>query len=115
MSRPKGAKDLKPRKPRSDAGVPRKARDKVQAASTDDRKTIYHWKCEECDWRGQDGDLLRAPNPFDATAKIVGCPRCKEVQCFINMCDEPGCREEASSGWLSDDGYRRTCHKHSKP
>jgi hypothetical protein len=31
------------------------------------------------------------------------------------MCDEPGYREEASSGWPSDDGYRRTCHKHSKP
>jgi hypothetical protein len=29
-------------------------------------------------------------------------------------CDEPGCREEGSSGWPSPTGYRRTCHEHSE-
>jgi hypothetical protein len=124
MGRTLGSKDRVPRKRRSDAGQPRKARGEShpQFQAPGDipgdrtiKMTSYHWKCGECDWRGQDADLLRAPNPFDTTAEIVGCPRCKEVQCFINMCDEPGYREEASSGWPSDDGYRRTCHKHSKP
>ena len=29
------------------------------------------------------------------------------------ICDEPGCLNEAGSGWSSDTGYRVTCFEHS--
>ena len=30
----------------------------------------------------------------------------------IPRCDEPGCEQEATCGWPSDAGYRRTCGHH---
>ena len=30
----------------------------------------------------------------------------------IPRCDEPGCEQEATCGWPSDAGYRRTCGGH---
>jgi len=70
------------------------------------------WRCEDCGWRGNQTQLLRAPNPFDPECEIVGCPQCKSVNGFENMCDEPGCKELATCGWPSNAGYRRTCHAH---
>lgn len=45
------------------------------------------WLCQSCDWTGDDGELLRAPSPFDASDTIVGCPKCKAVEDIANACD----------------------------
>lgn len=68
--------------------------------------------CEECYWTGLRSDLLEAQDPFDAAAKCYGCPECRSINCFTPLCDEEGCKKEASCGWPSDDGYRQTCGKH---
>lgn len=31
----------------------------------------------------------------------------------LNMCDEPGCFDDASCGFPTENGYRRTCFDHS--
>lgn len=56
---------------------------------------------------------LCAHNPFDPQDAVLGCPECKDVIEPSALCDEDGCDDEPSSGWLSKrDGYRRTCHEH---
>lgn len=32
---------------------------------------------------------------------------------MLNLCDEPDCFNEVSCGFPTEDGYRRTCSKHS--
>lgn len=71
------------------------------------------WRCAGCRWVGVDSEILTAPSPFDAADSISGCPRCKTVDKFVNVCDEPGCSREAGCGWPTPDGgYRRTCSEH---
>jgi hypothetical protein len=73
------------------------------------------WGCENCKWIGPASALLTAPSPFDPSDTIVGCPQCKSVNEFRELCDEPGCQRTATSGWPSiTQGYRRTCHVHSR-
>lgn len=39
----------------------------------------------------------------------------KVLKRHLNICDEPGCYEQAICGWPSDgNDYRRTCYDHSK-
>lgn len=33
---------------------------------------------------------------------------------FAGICDEPGCWSGVSCGFPTEDGYRHTCHEHSK-
>src|SRR5574343_1782521 len=70
------------------------------------------WLCNSCDWIGSDAELLRAPNPFDSSDAIVGCPKCKAVEDVVNACDEPRCDREATCGFPDPGGYRRTCGSH---
>ena len=35
-----------------------------------------------------------------------------ELKKILSCCDEPGCYNEISSGFPTDDGYRRTCGDH---
>ena len=46
----------------------------------------------------------------------VECPHCVVIHEWpcptIPRCDEPGCEQEATCGWPSDVGYRRTCGGH---
>lgn len=72
------------------------------------------WRCLECDWQGGNDDLLAAEHPFQHDTKIAGCPQCREVGCFVALCDEPGCEQEVSCGWSSGDSYRNTCGKHAQ-
>lgn len=71
-------------------------------------------RCVEhrCDWRGTDKEMLEAPNPFDATETVTGCPDCKDVNTLQEACDEPDCWEFSSCGTPTPTGYRRTCGKH---
>jgi len=74
-------------------------------------KRPLRWKCQTCNLINS--ELLEAPNPFDASLTIYGCPGCKDVNCFVNICDEPGCTDEATCGWPDEDRiYRRTCYRH---
>jgi hypothetical protein len=71
------------------------------------------WGCKHCTWLDVQSKLLVAANPFDTTDTIVGCPQCKGIDCFWEVCDEPGCVQEATCGFPTGQGYRRTCHHHS--
>ena len=74
---------------------------------------MSRWRCTECDHcMNEESELLSAPNPFDAANEVYGCPACKEVNCFTNICDEPGCNDDASCGFPTETGYRHTCGKH---
>lgn len=72
------------------------------------------WKCGNCDEISLESDLLEAVNPFDETRKIHGCPICKDVGDFREICDEPGCERESYCGFPTPDGYRRTCGDHMR-
>lgn len=74
---------------------------------------MKRWRCDECEKIFDEADLLTAPNPFDAESEISGCPWCKLVNMFTEICDEPGCTWEATCGFPTPQGYRRTCYKHS--
>jgi len=70
------------------------------------------WKCVECDWIGK--DYLTAPSPFDQDDMLVACPDCKTVHSLVDLCDQFGCKLEATCGWPTKaGGYRRTCFAHS--
>lgn len=74
----------------------------------------YRFKCAQCGAICNEGEYLTAPNPFDETDTITGCPTCKCVDVLVTACDEPGCTREASNGWPSEKGYRHTCYEHSE-
>ena len=69
-------------------------------------------RCEECNWIGDEEEILTAKNPFEETETITGCPKCKSVDSLRIACDEPGCVEFSSCGTLTKEGYRNTCYKH---
>lgn len=70
-------------------------------------------KCKECYHKFLKNEMLEADHPFDRTLKCYGCPDCKSIDCFIKLCDEPGCYQEADCGSpCKDHEYRWTCHKH---
>ncbi len=70
--------------------------------------------CQEsyCKWHGASEDALRAPNPFNEKDTLLGCPECKGVNTLAVACDEPECWEEATCGFPTTFGYRRTCGEH---
>ena len=70
------------------------------------------WRCEECREVMDENDFLKAKNPFDKTEEIYGCPNCKTIDSFVQICDVEGCNIEATCGTPTKDGYRRTCGFH---
>lgn len=69
-------------------------------------------RCDECNWRGQASEVLTAPNPFDESEDIEGCPNCKTIGELFVVCDEPDCWRNATCGTPTKNGYRQTCGKH---
>lgn len=71
-------------------------------------------RCADCDWCGVRGDLLQAPNPFAAGETLLACPQCGAVDGtpLAVVCDEPGCRMDATCGARTPDGYRMLCGPH---
>lgn len=69
-------------------------------------------RCTECDWMGVLGQQLTAPNPFDPSEEIVGCPSCHEPNSFELLCEVDGCTREASCGTSVPGDYAQTCGKH---
>jgi hypothetical protein len=68
--------------------------------------------CCECNWRGTASEVLTAPNPWDDTDEVVGCPNCKNVNTIVAACDVAGCWKDASCGTPTPTGYRHTCFAH---
>lgn len=73
------------------------------------------WECGGCDSIYHITELLTALNPFNPEEEIRGCPNCKSIGDFNQICDEPGCVQVTSSGFPSKihSIYRRTCSDHS--
>ena len=58
------------------------------------------------------GHSTNGLSALEGAFSVLGWPDphiCKESQC-----DEPECNEQATCGISTDNGYRRTCSKHSK-
>lgn len=74
-----------------------------------------HFRCKACNEVIAERDMLSAPNPFDESDMLTGCPRCLACDYgFALICDHDGCRADASCGWpTAGGGYRQTCHQHS--
>jgi hypothetical protein len=76
------------------------------------------WRCTNCLQISLQPELLTGPSPFDPEDILTGCPKCKSVDGFDEICDEPGCKQRAHCGWPTDSdndefgGYRRTCSQH---
>lgn len=66
-----------------------------------------------CTWKGDITEALYAPNPFDESDTLTGCPLCKAINTLAMACDEPDCWFEATCGTNTPGGYRVTCGKHA--
>jgi len=73
------------------------------------------WRCEECGWVGHRSEVLEAPNPFDPTGCVWGCPNCLDVNTLNVACEHPGCEREASCGAPGPEAYDWTCYEHTNP
>lgn len=78
-------------------------------------RPVRRWGCNSCDWVGIEIEMLCAQSPFDHETEILGCPKCKAIDDFFAICDEPGCHMPAGCGFPTDKGYRHTCSKHYVP
>lgn len=67
---------------------------------------IIRVHCQLCDWTGVLTEMLCAPNPFDSSAIINGCPVCRCAETYARLCDEPGCRRGVEAGTPSVGGAR---------
>lgn len=71
------------------------------------------FKCSECDWQGQESEVLRAPNPFSEDDEtMIGCPDCRQPETMRVVCVEAGCWKEAGCGINTPHGYRVVCSEH---
>lgn len=74
------------------------------------------WRCGN-ERRGhivRASEFLRAPNPFGA-GDIIGCPVCRDITEWTEICDIAGCDRAATCGGVHKDGvYRRTCGPHAE-
>lgn len=71
-------------------------------------------ECNECCHITTYDLLLKAKHPFQDNETIYGCPKCKNIECFNPICDEPGCTEPVTCGYPTETlGYRNACYKHS--
>lgn len=74
-------------------------------------KQKFRCKNYRCDWKGYEEDILVGISPFDGE-EITGCPKCKDINTIVSVCDEKGCWDFVSCGMSTKTGYRSTCHKH---
>lgn len=69
-------------------------------------------KCTACGWRGQEGEVLAAPDPFDPKNYIYACPRCKTIHAIVEVCPFAGCHKTANCGTPYQKDYVRCCGDH---
>jgi len=79
------------------------------------KEAKQRWICTECGHICFDEFILEAPNPFDVTSNIAGCPDCKAVDSFNGACMDEKCRKVHSSGTPNLYGFRYLwlCWDHS--
>jgi len=67
------------------------------------------WLCEECDYVGM---YETAPNPFDLSDTITGCPSCQSVDSFVAACWK--CNRHGTMGCTNSTEYRYiySCYEH---
>ena len=74
------------------------------------------YRCEVCGHVLPESQILQIqvphPNRPPAYVMVNQCPECGECEQFVNVCDVPFCEKEATCGWPSEAGYRRTCGEH---
>lgn len=75
-------------------------------------RDVSRVRCRECGWVGLRAEVLTAPSPFRSDDLLTACPDCRFVSEPIEVCDEEGCDKNATCGWPSNKGYRRTCFDH---
>lgn len=68
--------------------------------------------CSECNWQGHENEVLIAPNPFNLSDNVKGCPKCYGINSINRICDEPGCLKITTCRFSTVNGYRRTCGRH---
>lgn len=68
------------------------------------------WVCREC--KKVTAIHLSAPNPFDNTDTIIGCPNCQSVDSLVSACWK--CDREACIGTTASTEFRyvHSCHEH---
>jgi DNA-directed RNA polymerase subunit RPC12/RpoP len=75
-------------------------------------RRVERYRCLGCGQEFSSTEFLRAPSPFDPSTELLGCPYCRGIDGFALLCDEPGCRRDATCGFPTREGYRRTCGAH---
>ena len=71
---------------------------------------MSRWICLECRWIGSEIELVQAKDPWGDS--IYFCPKCHTPEHITDVCDEPGCNEQATCGFPTETVYRRTCGDH---
>ena len=66
----------------------------------------------ECNWKGFEGDVLKAPNPFEPKEEMFACPDCRDYESLYPACQIDGCWNMAIAGVKTDSGYKRLCRDH---
>lgn len=89
------------------SGSPEPIRMKTTPMTT--KRTCSDWRCG---WRGEESEILVAPDPFNPGSEITACPKCREIGTTRVACDEPDCWDESTCGTPTPTGYRNTCDKH---
>lgn len=70
------------------------------------------WLCDDCLWIAKEGDVLKAPHPFEKGEIIWGCPMCQGLT-LTRACDREGCTRRATVGTPWTDRYWSTCYDHA--
>ena len=73
---------------------------------------MYKFKCSECGEIIDEDKVLSAPNPFNASEMLDGCPECRCIFSFHRVCEADGCDEVATCGAATNEGYMCLCDKH---
>jgi hypothetical protein len=68
------------------------------------------WICQECNLIST--EFLTAPSPFDPADTVIGCPHCHAVNAIVQVCEHDGCKQIATCGSPTPEGYIRTCGQH---
>ena len=74
-----------------------------------DKARCKNWRCN---WKGLEQEILLAPNPFDASDQLQGCPKCKDINTMLVCCYEAECWEFVDGGEPTPAGYKQACGDH---
>lgn len=70
--------------------------------------------CDECSWKGDESQALRAISPFDPEHELIGCPECKQPSVLVRACYKDGCWRPTTCGYPMEGGYECACSEHHR-